>query len=78
MKIPAKTDRARTPYFPPPNPYPVRLTSLSGCVSRLRYRGPSVYRTDSPLIRSPAGVERTAGPPPRVWASVPRLPPPRV
>ena len=56
---------------PPPNPYPVRLTTLSGCVSRLRYRGPSVYRADSSLIRSPSGVERTAGPPPRVWARIP-------
>ena len=56
-------------------PWPPRTTfSLSGGLSRLRNRRPSVYRTDSSLIRSPAGVERTAGPPPRVWASVPRLP----
>ena len=42
-------------------------------MSRLRYRGPSVYRTDSSLFRSPSGVERTAGPPPGVWTRIPTV-----
>jgi len=64
----------RAPYFPPYQTATPALFSLSGCVSRLRNGGPSVYRTDSSLIGLPAGVERTAGPPPSVWASVPKVP----
>ena len=43
-------------------------------MSRLRNRGPSVYRTDSPLIGLPTGVERSSGPPPTVGTSVPPVP----
>ena len=43
-------------------------------MSRLRYQGPSVYRTDSSLIRSPSGVERSSSPPPTVGTSVPPVP----
>ena len=63
-----------SPYFPTPDPLRHNSLTLSGCVSRLRNRGPSVYRTDSSLIGLPAGVKRSSGPPPTVGTSVPPVP----